>query len=138
VAKHASEALRWWRKAAEQGNALAQYNLAGMYFKGDGVAKDSTEAAKWVRKAAEQGIAEAQFKLGYLYAKGLGVMKDEVEAYKWILLAKAQGNETAGKAVENAAAELTKEQRVAGEKMAREFKPQTQSGGDTVNLDSRW
>ena len=28
------EALRWWRKAAEQGEALAQNNLGWMYYKG--------------------------------------------------------------------------------------------------------
>ena len=49
-----------YRKAAEQGKAIAQYNLGYCYEKGLGVVKDPTEAVKWYRKAAEQGDAAAQ------------------------------------------------------------------------------
>ena len=45
-----------WKKAAEQGDALAQTMLGSIYANGDfGVPKDDTEAVKWWRKAAEQG-----------------------------------------------------------------------------------
>jgi TPR repeat protein len=43
------------RKAAEQGNADAQFNLAVAYENGAGVPKNLAEAAKWYLKAAEQG-----------------------------------------------------------------------------------
>ena len=56
--------MKWWRQAAEQGHAEAQYNLGVCYEKGEGVAQDSSEAVKWFRQAAEQGVAEAQFWLG--------------------------------------------------------------------------
>ena len=46
--------MRWWRKAAEQGEASAQEELGTAYFFGDGVQRDHSEAAKWFRKAAEQ------------------------------------------------------------------------------------
>jgi TPR repeat protein len=59
VAKNPAEAVRWYRKAAEQGFAMAQFNLATMYAEGVGVAKDEAEAMRWYRKAAEQGDAEA-------------------------------------------------------------------------------
>ena len=49
-----------YRKAAEQGKAIAQYNLGYCYEKGLGVGKDPTEAVKWYRKAAEQGDAAAK------------------------------------------------------------------------------
>ena len=49
-----------YRKAAEQGKAIAQYNLGYCYEKGLGVVKDPTEAVKWYRKAAEQGDAAAK------------------------------------------------------------------------------
>ena len=55
-----AEALKWWRKAAEQGDAKAQFNLGVMYDKGQGVMRNYAEAAKWYRKAAEQGDADAQ------------------------------------------------------------------------------
>jgi len=47
------------RKAAEQGDAEAQYNLGVRYANGEGVPEDYKEAVKWFRKAAEQGFAAA-------------------------------------------------------------------------------
>ncbi|POR97032.1 tetratricopeptide repeat protein, partial [Haemophilus influenzae] len=52
------EAVKWYRKAAEQGHADAQLNLGYMYEKGRGVKQDDFEAVKWYRQAAEQGNAK--------------------------------------------------------------------------------
>ena len=41
------EAVKWYRRAAEQNDAMAQSNLGGCYAKGQGVAKDEMEAVKW-------------------------------------------------------------------------------------------
>ena len=60
VAKDEVEAVKWCRKAAEQNDAEAQYNLGVCYANGRGVAKDEAEAVKWYRKAAEQNNARAQ------------------------------------------------------------------------------
>ena len=56
----------WYRKAADQGDADAQFNLGGQYARGHGVAKDVAEAARWYRKAADQGDSEAAIKLRLL------------------------------------------------------------------------
>ncbi|MGR5554634.1 tetratricopeptide repeat protein, partial [Vibrio alfacsensis] len=85
------EAVKWYRKAAEQGHASAQCNLGVMYAKGDGVLENDKEAVKWYRKAAEQGDADAQFNLGVMYAKGEGVVKNPTKAYMWLILAKYNG-----------------------------------------------
>ncbi len=50
-------AILEFRPLAEQGNAIAQYNLGLMYGKGQGVPQDYAEAVQWYRKAAEQGVA---------------------------------------------------------------------------------
>ena len=55
-----SEALRWYRKAAEQENSYAQFMLGLMYENGLGVTKNLQEARKWYRKAADQGYTDAQ------------------------------------------------------------------------------
>jgi TPR repeat protein len=89
------EALKWHRKAADQGNANAQYNIAVAYAKGQGVPQDHAEAVKWVRKSAEQGNAGAQHVLGQAYANGDGVRPDHSEAYVWFSLAAANGDEPA-------------------------------------------
>ena len=86
------EAIRWYRKVAEQGHAKAQYELSLMYARGEGVTKDYTEAARWCRKAAEQGNAEAQLRLGTMYTNGKGVVQDDAEAARWVHEAAAQGN----------------------------------------------
>ena len=80
VAKDDAEAARWYRKAADQGNAGAQINLGLMYEHGRGVAKDDAEAVRWYRKAADQGDAAAQINLGRMYENGQGVAKDDAEA----------------------------------------------------------
>ncbi len=56
-----AEAVRWFLRAAEQGNAEAQYKLGEIYEKGDcDVAKDKSKAFLWYKKAAHLGHAEAQ------------------------------------------------------------------------------
>jgi TPR repeat protein len=95
VAKDEVEAVKWYRKAAEQNLAVGQSNLGSCYAKGQGVTRDYVEAVKWFRKAAEQNEAEAQYNLGYCYANGQGVAKDDVEAVKWHRKAAEQNNASA-------------------------------------------
>ena len=90
------------RKAAEQGNAMAQYNLGSAYDLGEGVGKDQVEAVKWWRKAAEQGVGPAHFNLGYAYYFGNGVAKDLVESVKWWRKAAEQGNSWSENSLGNA------------------------------------
>jgi len=44
-----AEAAKWYRKAAERGDARAQYNLGFMYLNGTGVPQDYAEAEKWYK-----------------------------------------------------------------------------------------
>ncbi len=46
--------MGWYRKAAEQGYAKAQYNLGIMYGNGRGVPQDSAEAHMWFNLAASR------------------------------------------------------------------------------------
>jgi hypothetical protein len=48
------EAVKWFRLAADQGAAAAQYNVGHMYDKGYGVTKDDVEATRWWQLAADQ------------------------------------------------------------------------------------
>lgn len=59
-AENAVEALKWFRKAADQGNAYAQDYLGFMYSNGRGTSKNEAEAAKWYGKAAAQGYKKAE------------------------------------------------------------------------------
>ena len=91
IEKDLEEAVKWYRKAAEQGYARAQYNLGHCYEYGKGVEKNEIETVKWYRKAAEQGYAVAQNGFGFCYDNGTGVEKNEVEAVKWYRKAAEQG-----------------------------------------------
>ena len=111
IAKNMSEAVKWYRKAAEQGYAASQYNLGlCLYHKGkalsdkfdiedsecDGIEmrtarKNLSEAANWFRKSADQGFANAEYILGLCYECGDGIDKNMTEAVKWYRKAAEQG-----------------------------------------------
>ena len=54
-----AEAVKWYRKAAEQGDATAQFNLGTDYAKGQGVPQDYVLAHMWLNLAAAQGTEGA-------------------------------------------------------------------------------
>ena len=60
-----AEAVRWYRKAADQGNASAQFNLGCMYYNGQGVPQDKREAYRLIKMAADQGEEAAKESLIY-------------------------------------------------------------------------
>ena len=110
IAKAKGLTAEWYRKAAEQGDAVAQFNLGFMAEQGDAVAqynlgfmyanrdgdpKNRADAIKWFYKAAEQGNADAQYNLGAIYLGGAGVPKDRAEASKWFRKAAEQGHKYA-------------------------------------------
>ena len=101
VSQDYTEAVKWYRKAAEQGNAAAQCNLGVMYYNGNGVSQDYAEAVKWYRKAAEQGNAIAQSNLGYMYENGYGIEQDKAKAVEWYRKSAEQGNERAKNNLKN-------------------------------------
>ena len=84
-----------YRKAANQGDAEAQFNLGLTYKEGQEVQQDNKMAAKWYQKAAEQGHITAQFNLGLLYQDGKGVEQDFASAVKWYQKAAQQDHITA-------------------------------------------
>ena len=86
-----AEAVRWYRRAAEQGDAEGQLNLGYMYENGMVVSQDYAEAVRWYRRAAEQGDVWGQNNLGSMYAGGEGVTKDYAEAARWFKKAAEQG-----------------------------------------------
>ena len=47
------EAVKWYTKAAEQGDVHAQFNLGLMYGSGHGISQDYKQAAKWYTKPSD-------------------------------------------------------------------------------------
>ena len=54
VPEDATEAVRWYRLAADQGHARAQLNLGVKYRNGEGTPQDFVEAHMWANLAASQ------------------------------------------------------------------------------------
>jgi len=76
VPKNLGKAAELYKKAADQGHADAQCNLALLYQNGEGVRKDLRKAVELFQKAAALGYARGQFDVGLLYYAGEGVPKD--------------------------------------------------------------
>lgn len=85
------EALRWYREAAEQGNAAAQHELGLMYYYGEGTPQDAEAGTEWIERAAVQGLAVAQNDIGAFYHAGRGVTQDFRRAALYYGLAGQQG-----------------------------------------------
>jgi uncharacterized protein len=119
-------ALRLFHLLADQGNALAQFNLGFMYSNGRGVTQNDAEAVKWYRLAADQNDAVAQSNLGDMYSYGRSVPKDYVRAQMWFILSAEHGNQTAAEKREINAQHMTPEQVADAQKLAREWKPTKQ------------
>ena len=65
-----AEALRWYHKAAEQGDAEAQYNLGAMYDNGDGVRRNFHLSKEWFGKACDSGWQKGCDQYRYLNQAG--------------------------------------------------------------------
>lgn len=72
-----------YEKEAMDGDAVAQYNLGGWYYYGDGVRQDFVKAVAWWRKAAENDVLDAMYNLGQCYFEGEGVAQDYAQALAW-------------------------------------------------------
>ncbi|CAN5225279.1 hypothetical protein BH10PSE19_BH10PSE19_14090 [soil metagenome] len=86
------DAARCYLKAANLGDAVAQFNMGVLYKEGKGVVRNMAQAVEWYQEAANQGYALAQFHLGYCYANGEGIDRDPVKAVEWYRKAANQGD----------------------------------------------
>lgn len=87
VKQDPAAAATWFRKAADHGDAGAQFSLGLLHSTGQGVAKSFAEAQKWYRLAALQGNWGAQINLALLYSMGLGAPRNYPLAYMWFSVA---------------------------------------------------
>ena len=88
-------ALIYLKRAAEHGNADAQYELGDCYNYGEGTEKDSEKAFEWYLKAAKQGHSDAQYELGECYRFGFGTEENPEKAFEWCMKAAKQDNSNA-------------------------------------------
>ncbi|MCR4951291.1 MAG: sel1 repeat family protein [Solobacterium sp.] len=85
------KAMEYYLSAAEEGNWLAMYNIACMYYFGDGPERNVREALAWFLKAAECGDPEAASRAGTLQLSEPEV-RDEQKAFACFLKAAEHGS----------------------------------------------
>lgn len=76
--RNVDESIRWYRVAADAGNAEAQNSLGSVLQAN----KKYTEALVWYEKASAQGHSLASNNLAYLYDLGLGVPQDRQKGFE--------------------------------------------------------
>ena len=92
VKRNYRKAVYNYRKAAEMGYDVAQYNLGYCYEEGRGVMKSGSKSFYWYRLAAEQGNAKALNNLGNCHAWGYGTVQNQREAFRCYSMSAEKGD----------------------------------------------
>jgi len=88
-----ANALTWFKKAAKNGEAQAQYYLGYIYYSGTGGQTiDYQTSLKWYTEAANQDQAEAMYMTGFQYYAGQGIPKNATTAMQWFKKSALLGN----------------------------------------------
>ena len=95
AAKQYKQAVENYQKAAQLGNAEAQFNYAYALYNGEGIDRDYASAAMWFKRAARQNFAKAQYNLAYCYMYGRGVPADYDKALRYLTDAANNNNQNA-------------------------------------------
>lgn len=93
------EATKWFMKAADAGNADAQYHLSLMYYNGYGFPENREKAVYYEMLAADQGHARAMYNLGVDYETGSGVPQNYKKAMEWYVKSSEAGDADASGAI---------------------------------------
>ena len=78
-----SDAVRWIRQAAEQGEPTGMNFLGFLHHAGEGVTKDLAEANRWFHRAAAMGLPAAISNIGWAFRRGDLSEPDLEEARRW-------------------------------------------------------
>ena len=98
VAEQNEEAVGWFRKAADQGDAAGEFSLGRMYATGEGIGKDTEKAVYWIHRAAEKDYLPAVEMLAQAYRIGdLGLSIDTRQSQFWESKARTLKNDVAAK-----------------------------------------
>ncbi len=82
VKKDEKMAVYWYRRAADKGYAVAQYNMGFILQHGHGLTQNYAEAVRWYEKAIAQGDEKAMNNLGVMYQNGHGVPQNDKKAFE--------------------------------------------------------
>lgn len=81
--RNLTEAFKWYKISADNGNPQGAYFVAYSYHNGEGVTQDYKKALEYYYKASNV-VPNANLSIGLLIREGLGEMKNEAKAYNYI------------------------------------------------------
>lgn len=91
-AKMYAEALPYYQKAADKGDALSEYKYGDYLCNGKGTKVDKAQAAAYLDKAAKKNVPNAMMMLGDLLYKCDGIQQDYAKAMGLYKLVAAKSN----------------------------------------------
>ena len=93
MSKDYGEAIKWYRKAADNGNTDGMMKIADLYYDGNGVSQDYGKDMEWYQRAVDNGNTDCMMiDTGNLYYDGDGVSEDYGKAMEWYRKAADNGN----------------------------------------------
>lgn len=90
-----AQAMRWYQKADQLGDAEAMNSIGYMYDNGLGVRQDAGSAFIFYKAAADHGLAKAKYNIAVDYESGAGVPRDPCLARIWMQDAASGGDQDA-------------------------------------------
>ena len=75
--------MRWYEKAAGQGDGASMNRIALLYSNGKGVRQDANKAFGWFQRSAEEGFGWGLYNLAHCYENGDGVQQNDRIAKEW-------------------------------------------------------
>jgi uncharacterized protein len=121
VSKDPDTAVKWFKAAAGQGYADAEFMLGSMYLLPH---SDVAEGLKWVRLAADQGNQDAQLLLGKTYLDGVPELpRDPIQADMWMRLAAEHNLPFYQNELAAAEQQMNADQIAKGKELAAAWKP---------------
>lgn len=86
------KAFKWYEKAADNGNAAAQFNMALCTYTGNHVQQDFKKCFRYAKLAADQDNVQAYSILGALYLFGQGTEQNVELGKKYLSIAASRGD----------------------------------------------
>jgi TPR repeat protein len=86
VPQDPAEALRWYRMAAELGNADAQFNLAVAYGDTAGDPQSSALAADWFHRAGLSYLEKGEREAAFVCAQRIGNLRNTLNKVRGVEL----------------------------------------------------
>jgi TPR repeat protein len=133
-----AEALQACNRAAEQGDAEAQFELGEYYYHGKQGEPDRTQALHWYEQASLQGHALAQHRLGSMFFRGEGVQPNNVQAYIVLKMAAVNGADEALDTADQVSEQMAPDQLdIALQVLGQIFRSYMQDQQDTQDAEQQ-